>query len=56
MTADNLKNNIINEAHRNYDIRLDRGGILEIVALILSSFTLVTQILYLLFIYRNRTG
>lgn len=39
-----------------YDIRLDWAGGLEICALILSSFTLVIQIIYAISIHRNRTG
>lgn len=55
-SLDVIRKNITDLAYNEYDVRLDRGGILEIVALILSSFTLFTQIFYLLFIYRNRMG
>lgn len=40
----------------DYDIRLDWSAGLEIISLILISFTLVTQILYLFSTYRNRIG
>ncbi|CAF0809041.1 unnamed protein product [Rotaria sp. Silwood1] len=55
-TKDVLKNNITTEVDKYYDIRLDWSGALEIIALILSSFTLVTQIIYLISTYRNRIG
>ncbi|CAF0751835.1 unnamed protein product [Rotaria sp. Silwood1] len=55
-TKDALKNNITTEVDKYYDIRLDWSGALEIIALILSSFTLVTQIIYLISTYRNRIG
>ncbi|CAF0789700.1 unnamed protein product [Adineta ricciae] len=40
----------------DYDIRLDWSAGLEIISLVLSSFTLVTQILYVFSTYRNRIG
>ncbi|CAF4617538.1 unnamed protein product [Rotaria sp. Silwood1] len=43
-------------AASDYDIRLDWSAGLEIISLILSSFTLVSQILYLFSTYRNRIG
>jgi hypothetical protein len=54
--ADTPKPDIIKQAGEDYDIRLDWAGGLEILALILSSFTLFAQIVYLLFAYRNRMG
>ncbi|CAF2721986.1 unnamed protein product [Rotaria sp. Silwood2] len=55
-SPEDLKNNVTKEVDNNYDIRLDWSSALEIVALILSSFTLVTQIIYLISTYRNRIG
>jgi len=43
-------------AASDYDIRLDWSAGLEIIALVLTSFTLVSQILYLFSTYRNRIG
>jgi len=48
--------NITETAKREYVTRLDWAGGLEIIALILSSFTLITQIIYLLSVHRNRIG
>ena len=51
-----LEQTIRQSAASDYDIRLDWSSGLEIIALVLSSFTLVTQILYLFSTYRNRIG
>ncbi|CAF1124820.1 unnamed protein product [Rotaria sordida] len=51
-----LEANVTNEVNSNYNIRLDWSSALEIIALVLSSFTLVTQIVYLISTYRNRIG
>jgi len=51
-----LEQNIRQTATSDYDIRLDWSAGLEIISLILLSFTLVTQILYLFSTYRNRIG
>jgi hypothetical protein len=48
--------NITQAAKQEYITRLDWAGGLEIIALILSSFTLVTKIIYLFSIHRNRIG
>jgi hypothetical protein len=55
-STDILKQTIRQTAASDYDIRLDWSAGLEIISLILSSFTLVTQILYLFSTYRNRIG
>ncbi|CAF3736944.1 unnamed protein product [Rotaria magnacalcarata] len=47
---------ILKEAAEDYEIRLDWSSVLEIIALILSSFTIVTQAIYLFFTHRNRIG
>jgi hypothetical protein len=52
----NIRMNITETAKREYITRLDWAGGLEIIALILSSFTLVTQIIYLFSVHRNRIG
>jgi len=52
----NIRMNITETAKREYVTRLDWAGGLEIIALILSSFTLVTQIIYLFSVHRNRIG
>ncbi|CAF0823098.1 unnamed protein product [Adineta steineri] len=54
--TNSLEQNIRQTASSDYDIRLDWSAGLEIISLILSSFTLVTQILYLFSTYRNRIG
>ncbi len=55
-SKDTIKQNVLDNAYKDYDTRVDWAGGLEIIALILSCFTLITQIIYLLFIYRNRIG
>ncbi|CAF0969851.1 unnamed protein product [Rotaria sordida] len=55
LTTD-FEQNIRQIAASDYDIRLDWSAGLEIISLILSSFTLVSQILYLFSTYRNRIG
>jgi hypothetical protein len=55
-SSNSLEQNIRQIAASDYDIRLDWSAGLEIISLILSSFTLVTQILYLFSTYRNRIG
>ncbi|CAF3336200.1 unnamed protein product [Rotaria socialis] len=52
----NRTQNILTTAAKDYEIRLDWSGVLEIIALILSSFTIVTQAIYLFFTHRNRIG
>ncbi|UJR23473.1 hypothetical protein I4U23_026473 [Adineta vaga] len=54
--TDGFEQNIRQTVASDYDIRLDWSAGLEIISLILSSFTLVTQILYLFSTYRNRIG
>ncbi|CAF3699520.1 unnamed protein product [Adineta steineri] len=53
---DNYKMNITQEINRHYIIRHDWATGLEIIALILSSFTLLTQIIYIFSIHRNQIG
>ncbi|UJR25431.1 hypothetical protein I4U23_006778 [Adineta vaga] len=52
----NLRFNVTQQAKNDYHTRLDWAAGLEIIALFLTSFTLITQILYLISIYRNRNG
>ncbi|CAF2415216.1 unnamed protein product [Rotaria sp. Silwood2] len=54
--TNDFEQNIRQIAAIDYDIRLDWSAGLEIISLILSSFTLVSQILYLFSTYRNRIG
>jgi hypothetical protein len=54
--TDGFKTNITEQAKKDYDIRLDWAGVFEIIALILSSVTIVSQIVYLIYIHRNRLG
>jgi hypothetical protein len=51
-----FKKNVIDIAGKEYDIRVNWAAGLEIAALILSSFTLITQVIYLISTYRNRIG
>lgn len=51
-----LEQSIRQTAASDYDIRLDWSAGFEIIALVLASLTLVTQILYLFSTYRNRIG
>ena len=53
---DSLRTVIGKNIDKNYDIRFDWAGALEIIALILSGFTLLTQVLYLISTRRNHTG
>ncbi|CAM4885328.1 unnamed protein product [Rotaria socialis] len=55
-STNDFEQNIRQIAASDYDIRLDWSAGLEIISLILSSFTLVSQILYLFSTYRNRIG
>lgn len=55
-SSDSLRTVIVKNVDKNYDIRLDWAGGLEIIALILSGFTLLTQVLYLISTRRNHTG
>ena len=54
--TNSFEQTIRQSAASDYDIRLDWSAGLEIISLILSSLTLVTQILYLFSTYRNRIG
>ena len=53
---ENFRKNIIATGRSNYDVRLDWAGGLEVAALILSSFTLAVQIIYIISTHRNRIG
>lgn len=52
----NFERTVRQSAATDFDIRLDWSAGLEIISLVLTSFTLVTQILYLFSTYRNRIG
>lgn len=51
-----LEELIKKKAAKTYEIRLDWSSVLEIIALVLAGFTIVTQISYLFFTRRNRIG
>ena len=53
---ESLRKTILENIANNYEIRFDWAGALEIIALVLSSFTLLIQVLYLLSTRRNHTG
>ena len=54
--TNDLEENIRQVAVSDYDIRLDWSAGLEIITFILTTFTIVSQILYLFSTYKNRIG